>query len=332
MTTALLDAITETPNDDGPRLVYADWLQQQDAEAARARGEYIALACSTARSTRRTARLEELLARHATEWLGPLAAITDPRQRQWSRGFLEAAALVRRGDRPSTIDAALGHPAWRTLRVLDASATVIPDVERLVCQPACVNLRALYVSQLWVEWIAKSPDAPRLAELAIAPAGMSLSSVFPMLWWAGLSQLRRLHLFGCSPAHLPELERPDLALIVVAAPNALASWLGELERTRSPLAEVRLVSTIHPLLARRGVELVIRPDDEQWSALEIRWTEDNEPKLRDAVIHNLERLPENVLTRASFVGPTTARFDVARWRHRVTNALLQRQAGIHWSS
>jgi hypothetical protein len=305
-------------------------LQQQPDEVDRARGEYIALACSTARNSKRTGRMKELLEKYRDTWLGPIAQISD--RQTWSRGFVDGMSLARRRDSPRTaVEAALGHPVWRTLRVFDTPGTsvyTIEEVTRVICQPACANLKSLYVFQLALDIIAQSAHAPKLTELAVAPSGQPLDAVFPLLSSEFLSRLRKLHLFGCAPAQLAELKLPGVTLIVVASPRSLSTWVAELERTRSPLAELRIVSAVHPMLDRRGIELVIGKDGDRWSALEVRWTEDNEPKLRDSVIQQLQTAPENQFTRASFVGPTAARFDVARWRNRVTNALLGRNAGI----
>jgi uncharacterized protein (TIGR02996 family) len=113
---ALLAAITEAPNDDGPRLVYADWLLQQDDEGARARGEYIALACSAMRSPKRTSRMKELVEKWETLWLGPIKPCI--RDHTWARGFVDACRLSE--DVPESL---LGHPLWRTLRILQAETS-----------------------------------------------------------------------------------------------------------------------------------------------------------------------------------------------------------------
>lgn len=310
--------------------MYADWLLQQPGEAERARGEYIALACSTARNPRRTGRIKELHDKYRAAWLGPIAKLCD--RESWSRGFVDGLVLTRH-QYPTTgdIEAALDHPLWRTLRVFDTAVSTIPldDIRRLICQPACANLKGLYVSQLLIESIDQSASAPRITEVAIAPWSGRLESVFPLLSAGFLSRMRRLHLFGLSPAHLPQLVLPEVTLIAVAAPGSLVAWVQELERLRVPLAELRIVSSVYPLLDRRGIELIVRPDDDgHWSTLEVRWTHHSESRLRDGVIHHLQIAPENLFSRASFVGPTAARFDVARWKHRITRALQARNAGI----
>src|SRR5438552_3203827 len=84
-----LRAIAEDPEDDVPRLVFADWLE----ERGDSRGEFMRLQVHLARfseSDRRRVGLEarerELLDRHAVDWLGPL--------RNWSCGWRFVRGLL----------------------------------------------------------------------------------------------------------------------------------------------------------------------------------------------------------------------------------------------
>jgi uncharacterized protein (TIGR02996 family) len=72
---ALLAAIRENPDEDTPRLVYADWLQENGQTE---RGEFIRLQCAAARLPDGEERRQKekaaaaLLNAHLTEWFGPL--------------------------------------------------------------------------------------------------------------------------------------------------------------------------------------------------------------------------------------------------------------------
>src|SRR5262245_46230214 len=68
-----LQTITESPAEDGPRLVYADWLEER-GEADRA--EFIRLQCGPA-SPAAHDRAAALLAHSWPEWLAPLSAALD---------------------------------------------------------------------------------------------------------------------------------------------------------------------------------------------------------------------------------------------------------------
>src|SRR5437762_302027 len=87
--------IREHPDEDGPRLVYADWLEENGQPA---RAEFIRVQCERARlpegdPRRRTleAREAELLAQHGAEWCAGLEGRT--RQRVYQRGLVEEVTL-----------------------------------------------------------------------------------------------------------------------------------------------------------------------------------------------------------------------------------------------
>jgi uncharacterized protein (TIGR02996 family) len=91
---AFLQAIIENPEDDTPRLVYADWLTDQDNP----RGEFIRVQCRVARMDgadpiRKMLETSEgeLLARHQEQWLGSLRPLLS----RWTfrRGFLDSVVV-----------------------------------------------------------------------------------------------------------------------------------------------------------------------------------------------------------------------------------------------
>lgn len=91
---AFLQAILEQPEDDGPRLMYADWLSERGDE----RGEFIRVQCELAHTPEdhpHRAHWEaierDLLTRHRNAWLGPLRSLAY--RWEFSRGFPEEAAV-----------------------------------------------------------------------------------------------------------------------------------------------------------------------------------------------------------------------------------------------
>jgi uncharacterized protein (TIGR02996 family) len=330
----LLEAIGEAPNDDGPRLVYADWLQQQTDRVARARGEYISLACTTARDPERAKkRMAELLTKYEAKWLGPVADLIDPAGTHWARGFLDHVILELRG---KSVAPALGLAAWYGMRTItsqgheyrdDRQRRVHASLRDVLTQPALANLRGLYIHESVIFDMPEWANAPRITELAIAPLGDTPN--IKVLRAACFSKVRRLHLFGCAPALACKLARSDLTMIVVDEPDVLRSWLATLASQRAIFEEVRIVSGVYLQLARLGVELVVRLDPNmRWSALEVRWGELDEVRLRSRVIAELGQLPEASITHLSFVGPPTKKFDVARFKQRVTDALRARSPDL----
>lgn len=320
MTAELLDAIAETPNDDGPRLVYADWLQQQTDEAWRAYGEYIALSCTTVRP-KPTRKLNELFARHGNTWLGPVAPLLETNH-GWSRGFLDACT-ARKLANPPAIEPALEHPAWSVLRVfeIESSSLSFESLAGLICQRRMANLRSLQSNTHVLRLVVESPRAPRLLELGAGTAEGDLPQLGQLLTADCFVRLRRLHLFGLSPSALHHLMRPKLELVVIVARlGSLGQWISELRAVHASLAEVRLTSNSYLRFERRGCEVVLSGDG-SWNKLEVRWGADDDWKWRDDLLATLARLPAGAVERLSFVGPPVARFDVARFQQHVMTAL-----------
>ena len=76
---AVIAAIREAPDDDAPRLVCADWFEEQGDEASVARAEFIRtqierarLPADDPRQSELQARELRLLRRHAADWCGSL--------------------------------------------------------------------------------------------------------------------------------------------------------------------------------------------------------------------------------------------------------------------
>jgi uncharacterized protein (TIGR02996 family) len=93
-----LQDVLENPDDDAPRLVYADWLLDRgDADGA-GRAEFIQLQCALARpgpdAPRAALRARErgLLDAHHRDWAAPLARMGCTCW-AYSRGFVEGVAL-----------------------------------------------------------------------------------------------------------------------------------------------------------------------------------------------------------------------------------------------
>src|SRR4051794_32461983 len=89
---AFLQAIAEAPDDDAPRLVFADWLQDEGdadrAEFVRAQCALARIAADDPRRPELCRREDELLAAHREEWLAAdLPAWARPGA-EFRRGFV----------------------------------------------------------------------------------------------------------------------------------------------------------------------------------------------------------------------------------------------------
>jgi uncharacterized protein (TIGR02996 family) len=90
---AFMRAILEAPQDDAPRLVYADWLTDHGDEADRDRAEFIRVQVELARGVggakrkRLEARDAELLNQYGDEWRKQLPDFMRHRSTRFERGF-----------------------------------------------------------------------------------------------------------------------------------------------------------------------------------------------------------------------------------------------------
>src|SRR3954470_12288550 len=99
-TSVFLDAIREDP-EDGTRLIFADWLEEQPDPALVLRGEFLRLQCRLGdwiadlkKRTHAQAQERQLLEQHGSAWLGPLLGhVADVR---WVRGLPHVTVTARR--------------------------------------------------------------------------------------------------------------------------------------------------------------------------------------------------------------------------------------------
>ena len=170
---ALLAACRSAPADDVPRLVLADWLDENadaaglpDANDARDRAAFIRVQVELARPTCDLARVAQLraeeaqfLTRNAARWLGELPARLDLFRRQRRFGFADGAHQVARRFDPLATDG-----GWRFSRGLIA-------VELDVTELPKPDLGAWFDSPLaaWVEEASVSISGASALERLTVP-------------------------------------------------------------------------------------------------------------------------------------------------------------------
>jgi uncharacterized protein (TIGR02996 family) len=137
---ALLSAICEDPENDTPRLVYADWLEEhgesERAELIRTQIE-LARGAKGKRYTTLVAREAELLQAHAAEWAEPLQEfILD-----WS----SSAYVFRRGfvEEINTLGETLGEQGAELFAAAPIRAVRLPDEEDFSDLAKCKHLLRL---------------------------------------------------------------------------------------------------------------------------------------------------------------------------------------------
>ena len=172
-----LNDIINHPDDDTPRLIYADWLEEHgETDADITRAEFIRLQCTLSKMQeenpeREKARLreEELLRQHKTAWEAHLPH-TDGLEYTFLRGMVERVRMVRR------------HFRGRAKTIFDCA----PIQELELVHPEFDRFR----EELW---------RYRL------PEEESLRRLTPIIASAFMKRLRRLLIRGYSQQEVPML-------------------------------------------------------------------------------------------------------------------------------
>jgi uncharacterized protein (TIGR02996 family) len=261
---AFLQAIRETGDDDLPRLVYADWLEENSSSAAqRARAEFIRVQCRLAHLEPRDPTYPELhcrqlalLAEHERDWLGEWA----DRLVRWEfdRGLLsgitvEPGPFALAGplfaehpvDRVAFVNGwgeSLGPPAIRDV-LSRKHISQVRAIETAGCRPG-EAMAAMFggeiATSVWLQELAQARQVVRLDELSLfGGTRAGRDSIDPQALGA-----------FCSAEHLKTLARLDLSdlyqtewhtewagFLRILASAAFASNLRTLRLNRCMLAD-----------------------------------------------------------------------------------------------
>lgn len=245
---ALLAAAKADPADDTPKLVLADWLQEQDHDADRARGEFVRLAVEYRRReadgragwdfSDRAAKLWE---HYHPAWLGPLPAAgfnlwnTSAPACVLLSTFIDGDRLILRAARDL---AGSEHYAWVSElcfnRIGGGQLQKFAD-SPLLESLASIRMEGCRVTRSALDDLVSSPRAARLRALDLArvPCPNTLGTSPPL---SGLRELR-LRRTGiddlqfavlCDSPHLNELRSLSVTngRLGVAAARAFARRTG----------------------------------------------------------------------------------------------------------
>jgi hypothetical protein len=211
---ALYGAVYEQLDDDGPRHVLADELQQRGEPL----GEYLALALHPSPTRAMRARAEALLATWRRSWMGPLLRMVPEGACQFARGF------------PSRVAAHYDELAFNESWTAEEWRTV----EALHLLPGCFS--------------GGLPIAPGLREL-----GPLNSEQLKELEERPLEHLRRLELAlegeGDEPiARLERAELPSLRELVLSVVRPPEPLLARLSRASQALETIEVRTREAPLI------------------------------------------------------------------------------------
>jgi uncharacterized protein (TIGR02996 family) len=223
---AFVAAISEKPDDDTPRLVCADWLEEhgqpQRAELIRAQIELARRGPKDKRANSLRKRVAELLAEHADEWAGPL--LDRVNKVVFRRGFVERVILTAADFLDSSkelfalapireaVFVKVSSPALaRLARCLELARLALLDFrdiqfsgEELAAFLGSPKLRGLQTFALRlrsygdsvIEGLTHAKHPPPLATLDLYDAGVHAEAIVILGGWPGVARLQNLILGG----------------------------------------------------------------------------------------------------------------------------------------
>ncbi|MBY0460563.1 MAG: TIGR02996 domain-containing protein, partial [Gemmataceae bacterium] len=128
---AFLDAVLASPDDDTPRLVFADWLDERAEGDDTARAALIRAQCRMehlsphSKERKELARqVKSLLAEHEDTWVKPVRDLGFVRKWEFRRGFLHAVTLSATQFAHNAEKLFAAAPTIRAARFPDASNEV----------------------------------------------------------------------------------------------------------------------------------------------------------------------------------------------------------------
>jgi uncharacterized protein (TIGR02996 family) len=179
---AFLADICARPDDDAPRLIFADWLDEHGDAADRARAELIRVQCRLAAlpdEHRERPPLEErsreLLALHEAGWRAQLPSLPGVRWGDWERGFVGDATVAHAKAFREQADALFAAAPIQGLAFL--MRVTARTVAEVMASPYLARLTylSLYnnpIGDAGAAAVAASPRLTNLANLSLGCCGL----------------------------------------------------------------------------------------------------------------------------------------------------------------
>jgi len=243
---ALVEAILASPDDDAPRIVYADWL----TERGDPRGEFITVQLALAKrpTDALRAREAELLKKHKKAWVGRFGGTkveygstertwtkTNPTKWEFVRGFVDWCSM-------KSVDFARNAPALLEAEPLRRAHLTDRGIDNLVDVPEIRALRELDLRRVRVK--------TSMTDLVEAACFTGLEVLG--LEMCGLGQKTMRELVKAEPKRLPKLFALELAH------NQLGS-VGALMLSFAPiLAQIRWLDLSNNEIGSDGAEALAK--------------------------------------------------------------------------
>jgi uncharacterized protein (TIGR02996 family) len=227
---SLLLATRFEPDEDAPRLVLADWLEESGTTAYQALAEFIRIQCQLARLPDNHPERADLEWRqrrlwwdHVETWLGPVYEAS--REFLFRRGF--ARVELYAGCIPDNeLRSFLTTSAWNWIDALHWISPTARHLEELLQAPAFSSLVSLHLQEgppidRAVSLLSPDDSPLPLRELRLTNCSVDRAALNALIHWPQLSELRRLdlqhnHLRGrdldvlAQSHHFPRLESLNL--------------------------------------------------------------------------------------------------------------------------
>jgi uncharacterized protein (TIGR02996 family) len=271
---SFLEDIAANIDDDTPRLVYADWLTENNrddrAEFIRVQIERARLPAWDAAQVRLRLREAELLKQHGEAWLAELPAIEGAKWEGFRRGIVaevsfasfeamrasahlcrEVApveAVTVRWPRQAEADEDTPIAELRELNLTGRPGND-NEIAWLANSPQLSTLRVLTARGLWVEGLGRLVASPHLADLKalrLPENNLGNAGIRALTEAASLTGLVELDLSGRSRAE----RYSDDPVVRAAGMAALANWSG--------LAGVRSLKLSGNEVGREGLRSLLR--------------------------------------------------------------------------
>lgn len=283
-----LKDIVANIDDDFPRLVFADWLEENGhldrAEFVRVQVERARLPDWDARQVRLRLREKQLLDQHGEEWLSELPTIEGAKWEGFRRGIVAEVSFAsfeamrqmahacretapveaitvrwpRRGEEEA------GDPIAELRELsLTGRPNDLDEIAALADSPQLATLRVLTARGLWAEGLARFVESPHLegVEVLRLPSSRNLGNdgIRALMRAASLTSLEELDLAGWG-AYQRYTDEP---VVQSEGVEALATWSGlagvrKLNLSDNSVGNVGLRTLLHSPHARTLKELTVR--------------------------------------------------------------------------
>lgn len=202
---AFLQDVIEHPDDDTPRRVYADWLEERGGPEDLARAEFIRvqfllrdLSADDPRRLLLEGRQRGLLAAHGENWAAPLRGVAGVSGWEFRRGFVDKVTLSIE-DFHSSADALFRSTPVQEVRLVcgqpkDEEVAGRRAMQRLADSPHLERVTALDLEDdsLWNVSLSPLASSPRLVRLTTLRLSVHVQSGSAAGGWAEAPFLPRL--------------------------------------------------------------------------------------------------------------------------------------------